>query len=191
MARLLPWVVTLALVSLVAAAYHGVGPAGTSSVSALRMLALVAACGVSVAWGGRGASPASLVAGALVSGTPVTMSGVKALIGDAGALTWTLGSLTLPLFVGTVVSLRRQVGIHRDAAGRAQYDVLTGLLNRVALEAHLATWIARSREEGTTPLFAVLFVDLDRFKVVNDTYGHEIGDRLLCAVARLWSPERA
>jgi diguanylate cyclase len=89
------------------------------------------------------------------------------------------------VFVGTVVSLRRQVQTHRDAAGRAQYDPLTGLLNRVALEARLSEWITHGRETGRPAMFAVLFVDLDRFKVINDTYGHDVGDRLLAAIARL------
>lgn len=185
MARALPWVVTLALASFVAATQLGVGPTGALSGAAAGVLVIVAACGVSIAWGIRGAPAASLAAVALVGGVPVTRDALIALLADPQTLSMTLGSLTLPLFVGTVVSLRRQVGIHRDAAGRAQYDVLTGLLNRVALEARLATWIAQSRQEQTKALFAVLFIDLDRFKVVNDTYGHEIGDRLLCAVAAL------
>ena len=64
---------------------------------------------------------------------------------------------------------------------RASHDALTGLPNRDAVLAHLRTAVARLRRTGA-PL-AVLFLDLDRFKPVNDRFGHELGDRLLVQVA--------
>ena len=62
----------------------------------------------------------------------------------------------------------------------ARHDTLTGLPNRAALNGHLDELIAR----GTTPPtpLAVLYVDLDRFKNVNDSLGHHVGDKLLCAL---------
>ena len=67
-------------------------------------------------------------------------------------------------------------------AYQATHDALTTLANRPgALEA-LDRAIARSRRSGS-PL-AVLFLDLDGFKAVNDTYGHQTGDDVLCEVAR-------
>jgi len=61
---------------------------------------------------------------------------------------------------------------------QATHDPLTGLLNRRALIEGL------SELDGTSPRsVAVLFIDLDRFKVVNDAHGHDLGDRVLCAVA--------
>jgi diguanylate cyclase (GGDEF)-like protein len=63
----------------------------------------------------------------------------------------------------------------------AGHDALTGLANRRTVLAYLEGASARAREDGT--LFGVLFIDLDRFKHVNDTYGHLVGDVLLKAVA--------
>lgn len=59
----------------------------------------------------------------------------------------------------------------------AYHDPITGLYNRRALEGRLAERIAAAREAGTR--FAVLFLDLDRFKHINDTLGHTVGDELL------------
>jgi diguanylate cyclase (GGDEF)-like protein len=64
----------------------------------------------------------------------------------------------------------------------AYNDTLTGLPNRVMFMDHLGQRILRAREQGQQ--LAVLFLDLDRFKYVNDTLGHDIGDRLLMSVAR-------
>lgn len=74
--------------------------------------------------------------------------------------------------------------IERDRA-RSQYlalhDTLTGLANRRLMTQHLQQTLARNTRYGT--LSALLFIDLDGFKEVNDTLGHEFGDKLLVAVA--------
>jgi diguanylate cyclase (GGDEF)-like protein len=64
----------------------------------------------------------------------------------------------------------------------AHHDQLTGLPNRLFLAAHLPIAMEEAKKRKL-PL-AVLFIDLDRFKHVNDTHGHETGDKLLQAVAQ-------
>lgn len=65
----------------------------------------------------------------------------------------------------------------------ANEDALTGLSNRRHFEVELKTWIENLKKHGTE--FAVLYIDLDRFKFVNDTLGHDAGDRLLVSVANM------
>jgi diguanylate cyclase (GGDEF)-like protein len=68
-----------------------------------------------------------------------------------------------------------------QAKHMAQHDALTGLPNRALLIEHIEIAIHGLRETGQTP--AVHLIDLDRFKEVNDTLGHNAGDELICAVA--------
>ncbi|MBS0419401.1 MAG: EAL domain-containing protein [Proteobacteria bacterium] len=90
-------------------------------------------------------------------------------------------------FTTADVSVRRKVEAqllekqqHLDHL--AHHDQLTGLPNRHFLAAHLPTAIEEARQ--TSAIMAVLFLDLDRFKHINDTRGHETGDKLLKAVAQ-------
>ena len=67
-------------------------------------------------------------------------------------------------------------------AALARHDPLTGLANREPLNERLTHELQRLGRSGKT--LALLFLDLDGFKAVNDNYGHDMGDRLLCEVAQ-------
>jgi diguanylate cyclase (GGDEF)-like protein len=82
-------------------------------------------------------------------------------------------------FIGVLndVTYRKNAEAHLNHL--ANHDALTGLPNRNLLNDRLLHAIARRREN----MAAVLFLDLDRFKLINDSYGHDVGDELLRAVA--------
>jgi two-component system cell cycle response regulator len=75
---------------------------------------------------------------------------------------------------------RLRENYHRSLS-LALTDPLTGLYNRRYLAAHLDGMMARADESGVGP--ALLLFDIDRFKQVNDTYGHLAGDEVLCEIA--------
>jgi diguanylate cyclase (GGDEF)-like protein len=81
--------------------------------------------------------------------------------------------------------LRRQISerraLERDLEHRATHDRLTDLPNQASFGEHLGRALARASRHGGK--VALLFVDLDGFKPVNDTLGHQIGDRVLVEVA--------
>ena len=77
----------------------------------------------------------------------------------------------------------RIAGSQTDTTERKVYDGLTGLPNRVLLLDRLASALARARRHPHD-FFAVLLLDLDRFKIVNDSLGYPMGDQLLVEVAR-------
>jgi len=85
-------------------------------------------------------------------------------------------------FVTTVEDITEQRRAEKRIAHIAHHDSLTGLHNRAAFSDYLATTIDETVRAGGT--FAILCLDLDRFKEVNDLYGHLVGDALLREVAR-------
>jgi len=98
---------------------------------------------------------------------------MRIVLGSNGRIKWAQG-------IARDVSERRQA---EDTIRRLAYnDPLTGLPNRALMEDRLEVALAHARRDGKD--MAVMFLDLDHFKVVNDTLGHSAGDRLLQSVAR-------
>ncbi|MBT8088037.1 MAG: EAL domain-containing protein [Gammaproteobacteria bacterium] len=87
--------------------------------------------------------------------------------------------------IGGVITFRDVTEITRqnvELRKRAQYDDLTGLANRSLFMEQLTRAIGRSQRKSA--VLAALFIDLDRFKSVNDTLGHDVGDELLREVGK-------
>jgi len=88
-----------------------------------------------------------------------------------------------PLICSIVQDISVRKAMESQLADAARRDKLTGLANRALFIERLERAVARVRD-GEQPLFAVLFLDFDRFKLINDTLGHDAGDELLRQIAR-------
>jgi diguanylate cyclase (GGDEF)-like protein len=101
-----------------------------------------------------------------------------------------LGTAVHAAFQQVTAAIQERERLQRELAFQASHDSLTGLPNRSAAEALLLTALEQA-QAGGRPM-AVLFVDLDRFKAVNDTYGHAAGDHVLqVAAERMQAQARA
>ena len=86
-----------------------------------------------------------------------------------------------PALIGILLDITEQQKAERQLNFLAFYDVLTGLANRTLFLDHLKLAMAGAKRHDT--LMALHFLDLDRFKEINDTLGHHVGDLLLQSVA--------
>jgi diguanylate cyclase (GGDEF)-like protein len=134
------------------------------------------------------------------------LSGLKASVDDRARAEraqsrWIVSGLVLGVLLGFVWLWRRVSQGLLEAEGAllqqqklvselAMTDALTGLPNRASLLATLQMQLRRSSRDGAAGGFAVLAMDLDRFKPINDTYGHEAGDQVLMAVAERLTQNR-
>ena len=127
-------------------------------------------------------SPARL----LVEATQRCRSGRQLLVEISGHPLQSAGRSLFALSTRDITLRRRvqaqQLERQQQLNHLAHHDQLTGLPNRLYLAAHLPKAIEEARREGSA--LAVLFLDLDRFKHINDSRGHDTGDRLLQEVAR-------
>lgn len=108
----------------------------------------------------------------------------------AGALVWEIASISpirdetgaITHFVGIKEDITELKRLQDQMEHMARHDHLTGLPNRALFLDRLEQAVVQAKRRSAG--FAVLFLDLDRFKAVNDTHGHDTGDALLVAVAK-------
>lgn len=101
------------------------------------------------------------------------LSSISPIFDDAGEITH---------FVAVKEDITERKRLQDELTKQAHYDKLTGLPNRVLFFDRLAQVLALSKRKERR--FCLLFIDLDGFKAVNDTYGHDTGDLLLMEVAK-------
>jgi len=89
----------------------------------------------------------------------------------------------LTLIAAQAAAILQRVLMYEELARLAITDELTGLYNRRHFQERLADEIRRAQRYGL--VFSLLYLDLDHFKAVNDTYGHALGDRILADLARV------
>ncbi len=124
----------------------------------------------------------------LLAGEIITYQMEKRYIHKNGSIIWVLLSVSLiqdaenkPLyFVSQIQNIDAQKRAEQELKYIAYHDVLTGLANRKQLQASFELALAYAKRHNT--MIAIMFLDLDYFKAVNDTLGHDIGDLLLIQI---------
>jgi len=163
-------------------AYHGISALGTAIISGL----------VLYGHGGE-ASVALAIPYVYVILDAAFFFGIRGLASHIGLMTLAaalsmhhvdLSAADTVLVVGVAVVTGLVVASLARAANLAERDPLTGLGNRRAFDRRLEDDLARTQHEHGT--LALILLDLDNFKIVNDGYGHQVGDQMLLACSDAW-----
>jgi diguanylate cyclase (GGDEF)-like protein/PAS domain S-box-containing protein len=129
------------------------------------------------------------VLSSLTSGTD-TYSGERRYLHPDGSVVWASIHITLvrdengapDYFLAQLQDITVRKDLERQLEHQALHDSLTGLPNRTLLDDRLAQGLARAKRRGKS--LGVMFLDVDHFKVINDSFGHSAGDELLRHAAR-------
>lgn len=159
------------------------------------VVALVMARAAWIAWQARpsGGNPALawmsvvLVASALVAlarAVSVLPLGVSVAQLDGANERWLMATLLLVVAEGFAMLVLVNSTLRDELTKLADFDPLTGLLNRRGLRSRLERMVRSTASERATSEVAVALLDLDEFKLINDRHGHQVGDEVLAEVAR-------
>ena len=85
-----------------------------------------------------------------------------------------------------IQDMSQEYRLTKKLSYQANHDVLTGLLNRYAFETRMGTLFVQRQDDSKPSQHVLCYIDLDQFKVVNDTFGHMIGDEFLRSLASLF-----
>jgi diguanylate cyclase (GGDEF)-like protein len=181
----LAWFATALSIAIGSVAIAAPGPVGLLSEATRVVLVFGVASLAAAVWRPIAATVATAVAAVVVTSTPAGRNGVAAFADERFGSEVTVGTVVVFVLVATFEVVRWHLQSRREHAHRVTHDPLTGLLTRVALEAKLGRWIESGHGGARPGMFAVLYVDLDRFHVVNEIHGHEVGDEVLAGVGRL------
>ncbi len=122
------------------------------------------------------------VAAALAVPVGVTIVHGVSTLGDRIVLGSVMVALTATACLRVFMALRSHARSEARLAWQATRDPLTGLPNRLATQEYVARALVRAASRGSH--VALMYLDVDRFKLVNDTVGHTVGDELLVGVAQ-------
>lgn len=121
------------------------------------------------------------------TGYDVLTTGSLLLLGTVLVGATRASSALIPLIIVPLIAMNRMARLTSEQDRVASTDPLTGLANRESLRNEVSEQVlvcrSQSASDGTNRRFALLVLDLDRFKYVNDALGHGVGDRLLVEIA--------
>lgn len=158
----------------------------TNAQGLVAVLVVMAAWGVSSRSGGRAGVVVAATAGLAFLGSSAwtgRATGIGLVLTAAAVLLWMLIAWTIGVSVRHSDQLDEEIAGHvRELRHRALHDPLTGLANRDLLLDRLAAALERAERHSTS--VAVLLLDLDNFKLINDSLGHAAGDHLLVQISQ-------
>ena len=108
-------------------------------------------------------------------------AGVLAVLAPVAALIVQQQPLMLPMLIAPVAAVHNSARLAVAMGRQARHDALTGLANRELFRERSVKALDDAQRTGTA--LAIMMIDLDHFKEINDTLGHQVGDELICEVA--------